>query len=413
MTATQKKLSLKKNMLWNATGSLCNLGCQWFMTVIIVRLSDNYADAGLFALAMSVYGIFLPIAQYRMYIIQISDTEGKHTPGEYLAFRIITCLIALVLCMGYAAITCEVGSLLPIFFYGLYKTAGQLIDVLHASDQVHDRMDYIGISLCLQGVLALLCFALLFGLTKNLSLTLASMALAVLLIGVFYDLPRTKSLAPLKVGITPEKVRFLLIHCLPVVIGGIAFSASPQLPRQLLFMIEGDTALGIYASVAAPITVIQMGASYIYYPFLTYLSKSYADHDRSAFLSMMAKTTVGIAGLGVIAAVLLELFAVPLLVLLYGASISSYGYLVLPLLVSAILTGYVWFLNDLLIALRNFKAVLVSSIAELITALSLSIPLIHAFSMNGATFATIAACIICTVVMALAFIRMIRANFRK
>ncbi len=413
MAANQKKLSLKKNMLWNATGSLCNLGCQWLMTVIVVRLSDNYADAGLFALAMSVYGIFLPIAQYRMYIIQISDTEGKHTSGEYLAFRIITCLIALVLCMGYAAITCAVGSLLPIFFYGLYKTAGQLIDVLHASDQVHDRMDYIGISLCLQGVLALLCFTLLFGLTKNLSLTLASMALVVLLIGVFYDFPRTRSLAPLKVSITPEKARFLLIHCLPVVIGGIAFSASPQLPRQLLFMIEGDSALGIYASVAAPITVIQMGASYIYYPFLTYLSKSYADRDRSAFLSMMAKTTVGIAGLGVVAAMLLELFAVPLLVLLYGESISAYGYLVLPLLVSAILTGYVWFLNDLLIALRNFKAVLVSSIAELVTALALSVPLIHAFSMNGATFATIAACIICAVVMAVAFVRMIRANFRK
>lgn len=404
-------LSLRQNMFWNAFGSLCNLGCQWLMTVVIVRLSDNFIDAGLFALAMSVYGIFLPIAQYRMYIYQISDTKGENTPGEYLVFRVITCTVALVLCIIYAAATCSLDAIAPIALYGLYKTANQIIDVLHASDQMYARMDYIGKSLCLQGLGAFACFVGMYAITKNLNLTLAAMALAVLLVGVFYDAPRTKKLVSVRPSITWKKVRFLALTCLPVVIGGIAFSAAPQLPKQFLFMLQGDSALGIYASVAAPIAIIQMGASYIYYPFLTYLTNYFERGNRKQFLGLILKSILAIAFLGVICALLLEWLAVPLLVLMYGESIASYAYLVQPLLASAIITGYTWFINDLLIALRNFRAVLISSILELAVALAASMPFIGSFGMNGVTFTTIAACTAALLAMACSLALQLRKRF--
>lgn len=404
-------LSLRQNMFWNAFGSLCNLGCQWLMTVVIVRLSDNFIDAGLFTLAMSVYGIFLPLAQYRMYIYQISDTRGENTPGEYLVFRVITCTVALMLCIIYAAATCSLDAIAPIALYGLYKTANQIIDVLHASDQMYARMDYIGKSLCLQGLGAFACFVGMYAVTKNLNLTLAAMALAVLLVGVFYDAPRTKKLVSVRPSITWKKVRFLALTCLPVVIGGIAFSAAPQLPKQFLFMLQGDSALGIYASVAAPIAVIQMGASYIYYPFLTYLTNYFERGNRKQFLGLILKSILAIAFLGVICALLLEWLAVPLLVLMYGGSIANYAYLVQPLLASAIITGYTWFINDLLIALRNFRAVLISSILELAVALAASMPLIGSFGMNGVTFATIAACTAALLAMAYFLVLQLRKHF--
>lgn len=403
-----KKLNLRQNMLWNACGSLCNLGCQWLMTVLVVRLSDDYIGAGLFALAMSVYGIFLPIAQYRMYIYQISDTKQENTPGEYLAFRVITCTVALILCILYAILTCSLGAVIPIALYGLYKTANQIIDVLHAADQVHERMDYIGKSLCLQGIGSLICFISVYSLTKNLNLTLAIMAAAVLLIGIFYDLPRTKDLVVIHFGITAKKVRVLATSCLPIVIAGIAFSAAPQLPKQFLFTMAGDSALGIYASVAAPIAIIQMGVSYIYYPLLPPLTNFYEKGDFKHFKKLMAKLTVAIAILGIACALLLEWLATPLLVLIYGESISGYTYLVQPLLLSAIVTGCCWFINDLLIALRNFKAVLISSIIELVVALTTSTAFIALFDMNGVTFATIAACIASILVMVFALIVQIR-----
>ena len=62
-----KEVSLKRGMVVNSIGSLTGLGCQWLITIVVVRLANGFDDAGLYSLAMSVYGIFGPLAQYRMY----------------------------------------------------------------------------------------------------------------------------------------------------------------------------------------------------------------------------------------------------------------------------------------------------------------------------------------------------------
>lgn len=76
-------------------------------------------------------------------------------------------------------------------------------------------------------------------------------------IGVIYDYPRSNRISAIKLGITQAKVRAFLCGCLPIVLGGIAASAAPNIPRQYLSYTFGDSALGIYASVAAPVAIIQ------------------------------------------------------------------------------------------------------------------------------------------------------------
>ena len=45
-----KQLSVKANMLWNSIGSMTYLACQWLITIVVVRLSSGYEDAGLLSL---------------------------------------------------------------------------------------------------------------------------------------------------------------------------------------------------------------------------------------------------------------------------------------------------------------------------------------------------------------------------
>ena len=116
-----KPLSMKKNMAWNTVGSFTNLVAQWLITVIVVRISSGFDAAGLYSLAVSVYGIFAPIAQYRMYTYQISDTQHENSVGEYFTLRIITNAMALVGCFGYAVFTCPLSALPEILLFGLYK----------------------------------------------------------------------------------------------------------------------------------------------------------------------------------------------------------------------------------------------------------------------------------------------------
>lgn len=409
----EKQLSIKQNMLWNSFGSLVNLGAQWLMAVLLVRLANGYEAAGIFSLAVSVYTIFGSIAQYRMYAYQVSDVKNENTVGEYLSFRFITSAVALALCVAYSLLTCSQDSWLAIVLYGVYRTVMLAIDVFHACDQRHHRMDYIGKSLALQGVTSLVSFIGVFIVSSSLELAILSMVVAVFAVGLLYDLPRTKTLESIVLGISRKKVIYLLISCFSIVLAGVIASATSTIPRQYLSFSMGNEMLGVYASVAAPVAIIQMGASYVYNPLLGYFSEYYAARDSKAFFGLMMKSTLLIAASGVACAIALAFFGGPLLILVFGESIAPHVYLLLPLVVFAVLTGYSWFINDLLIGLRNFKATFLGCVVAFVAVILCMVPLVHLFGMNGVTFAGIASSVLGIMVMLLMLCKQLGAWFRS
>ena len=359
---SDKVLSIKSNILWSSIGSIIGLSCQWLISVLVVRLSFGFSDAGLYSLSMSVYGIFFPIAQYRMYTYQVSDVNGENTVGEYLSFRLLTILLSLVLTFAYSLFTCRPASVFCILLYGLYKSANQLIDVLHAADQQFSRMDYVGVSLALQGALSLVFFCVALSCFRSVPLAIFAMFIAVVLVGWFYDLPRTSALTSIVVGISRNKAKRLLITCLPAVVAGIAVSASSSIPRQYLSSALGDSALGVYSSIAAPIAIIQMGVSYLYNPLLGYFSKSHSDKDRRSFFRLCFACLLGALIIAVVFGIGFEVFGNSLFSFVFGDEILPFMYLVPPMIASAVLTGLMWLVNDLLISFRYFSHTLVAGV---------------------------------------------------
>lgn len=409
----RQPLSIRRNMLWNSAGSIFNLMCQWLITVLIVRLSDGYDAAGVYSLATSVYSTFSSFAQYRTNTYQVSDVRGEYTPGEYFAFRTLTCTAALIVIAIYGALTCRIESLPAILLYTLYKLAALLINVFHSTNQQARRMDYIGKSLSLQGISSLVLFALVFAMTHSLELTLLSMTAGVVVVGIFYDYPRTSMLATIKPGISRAKALHLLARCAPAVIAGVAISAAPSIPRQYLAAVAGDSALGIYASVAAPVAIVQMGATYVYGPLLSYFSEYYANQDWKGFRRLLLQSLGGIAVVGGVCALGVELFGEPLLSLVYGESIVEYLYLMQPLVLCTVVTGVMWFMNDLLVSVRGLRATLVGSIIALSVSLLVMVPAVGSLGMNGVTVANLASTLSSTVFMFICVIILVRPRAKK
>lgn len=381
-----KPLSIRQNMIWNSIGSIVNLGSQWLISVLLVRFAGGYDAAGFYSLAMAVYGIFAPIAQYRMYTYQVSDVRNENTTGEYLAFRLITDAAALISTGVYMILTCEAASWGVIFLYSVYKISSTVIDVLHACDQQNHRMDYIGQSLALQGIVSLILFCVLYITTRSLEVTLLAMTVGVGLIALLFDYPRAKQFGPIVINISAKKSAHLLVKCLPIVLAGIAVSATPSIPRQYLTSVMGESALGIYTSIAAPVAIIQMGASYIYNPLMGYFSERYAAGDKVGFIRLFALSAGAITLIGAICALILSWLGEPLLVIVFGESIRPYVYLLIPLVGFAFITGFSWFLNDLLISLRCFRGATVSGIIGFIVMLIVVAPVVDAFGMAGVTY---------------------------
>ncbi len=70
MTNNPKTLSVKQNMVWNMVGSAIGLACQWAISIIVVRLATDMESAGLYSLAVSVYGIFF--AHSKLWHVHVS-----------------------------------------------------------------------------------------------------------------------------------------------------------------------------------------------------------------------------------------------------------------------------------------------------------------------------------------------------
>lgn len=405
---TSEAITLKQNMLWNSFGSLSFLGCQWLITILVVRLSGGYEAAGMLSLAMSVYNIFSSIAVYRMYTYQVSDVSHENSVGEYFAFRIATCVIALTLIAIYSVLTCPQEAVAAILSYSVYRVANLLIDVLHGLDQQNRRMDYIGKSLAMQGGISLVLFCAIQYHFCDLAISFAVMTLGIVAIGFFFDLPRSSAFEKLNVGISLRKTKYLLCHCFSIVVAAAALGVAPAISRQMLSILDSPDALGIYSSVAAPVAIIQMGACYIYNPLLGYFSEAFQRKDILQVRRLLCKAAIGIAFIGAIGAVAFALFGEPLLVLMFGDSIAQYSYLMMPIIGCSVLTAFVWFLNDILVSLRCFKGSLAGGLCSALLCYPLSTLFIHELGMNGVSATHIFSYTISIIVMLFVLLGLVR-----
>ena len=88
---SEKKLSVYENLIWNTIGSFTYLICQWLLTLIVVRVSDGFGNAGNLALAISVTNIFFNLACFNVRPYLISDLENKFSSEQYCSLRIFSC----------------------------------------------------------------------------------------------------------------------------------------------------------------------------------------------------------------------------------------------------------------------------------------------------------------------------------
>lgn len=380
-------------MAWNSAGSFFNLLCQWLITVLVLRLSVGYDAAGVYSYVMSVYLIFAPVVDYRLYVYQISDLHGEHTLGEYLGLRLITGGLGIVLLMAYSLVTSASDLLLPIFCYALYKVAATTLDAVHGFEQVRGRMDYIGISYALQGLVTIVVFAGVFAATQNLTLALFCLFLGMCAVGVFYDLPHGRYFTEFKVGISWPKTKRMLVRCAPAVIAFVTISGATSVPRQYLMVAMGEAALGAYGTMAAPMAIVQTGAAYIYNPLLGYFTDAYERGDGARFWKLMGLVVAGIVAIGVVCVVGVELFGEFLYTLVYGSRVADYVYLLPPLVGGSLAIAFLSFMDSLAAAVRLFKINLAGGGIALAVSLAAMVPLVAAFQLNGVTFAVVLSCL--------------------
>lgn len=407
-------MELKKNILWNSVGSLYYLGMQWLTTVLVVRLSGNYEDAGLYSLAISITNIFYIVAMYNVRNFQVSDINGQYQNEDYIAHRITTIILALIACMIFvAAVYREVYTICVIVCYMVFKSGESLVDVLHGIDQKEERMDIIGKSYLIRGTVMIVVFILTELLTKNLFLVVAAMAAATIVLCFQYDVRTTYRHFPFRIRFRKEKIRSLYTDCFPFLIYGIALNLISSIPRIMVEKMYGKELLGYYASVATPAVIVQSMANVIFMPFVTVFTKYYTTMQKSRFEKLAVKMTGFCVGLGVIfyfGSAFAGRFILEK-ILYRDSSIGPYCYLLNSTMICTTLVAVIWLLVIFMTIGRANRALEVVSAAGVISEIGFSLVLIDKNGIDGINQSLICTYVIIIAGMGIVIYRMLKKHF--
>ena len=399
-----KEKSLKSNIIWNSIGSFVYLFCQWLLTFLIVRLSDNLEDAGNLSLAISITNIFFNIACFNLRPYLVSDNTNEYSVEDYSTFRFYTIIFSFIACYIYILLfNYNTTQIICIMFYMIFKIGEAIVDLFHAFEQRKNRMDIGGISLLVRGILSTLLFIIGVKLFNNMNIAI----LLMIIVTFSYDKINANKFEKIKINLKNKKSINLFMKFLPLAIGTFLSSLSASLPRQILEKTSGAEVLGIYATIATPAVIVQVAASYIYNPLLVTFSDFKKDNDYKGFTKVLIKSLFVVFCLSLVCYIGSLFFSEIGLRILYGERISKYYELFSIIIIYTSLTGFMFFGHNILIILRKIKELLLIYFIGFITCLITSTYLIKTYNMNGVSYSLITFTIIIIICMFIVIIRSI------
>ena len=399
-----EQLPLRTNIIWSSTGSLTKTMCNWLITIAAVRLSSGFDTAGVLALAMSISNLVVPIAEYRLRTVQVTDVRGEHTARQYLGMRVLSSAAAMIIGAVYTLVTSKLSLFLVITVYCASQVIATFLEGFPATEQRHMRMDYIGISYLLQGGGGLIAFIVGISLLDSLLAAVSLLTLITLVIAVAYDIPRARRFGSIRPVIDWRDAGLTFARLFPLAMVTAALSVVTLVPRQYLDTHLGSEALGIYASVAVPAVIIQASAAYIYTPILGRLIELLTTRKRKA-LTLLARILALFIGVGALAAIAFRIAGEWFLTLLFGVQIAPYTYLIQPALVLSLITAFVWFANDILLGLRDYLGCFLGGVVAAAVTVLITGPFTRIFGLNAPSAVGIAASASALVLMGWFFAR--------
>ena len=309
----------ERNVLWNTLGSAIYALTSMLLGAAVTRVLG--ADVGgIFFFAFSTFGQQMFIAAYfGMRPIQVTDTAGRHSFGDYQSFRFLTCFGALAAAAVYAFGFEKAGMARTVLLLMvLYKVLDGYADCCDSEFQRQGRLYLTGKSNAFRTLLSVgIFFAIMLG-SRDLVLScigaVLGQAAGIVLFCLiplqgFPALDRTVH-AGSRAALFHESKWLFLSAFLDLYI----FAASKYAVNR--YMTSADNSY--YTTIFIPTSVINLMANFVIRPVLTVLSGDRDRGDRDHFLRTVYRLAGLILGLTLLGMGAAALLGIPVLSLLVG-----------------------------------------------------------------------------------------------
>lgn len=405
---------MKKNLqaLQNVFGNVIYLAAQWWMTIIVAKMSTGYADAGTLALAITVTNIIYLIASYGMRSFQVSDVNNVYSHKEYVVSRYATIIASLIILVvylqagGYSFDTNRV-----ILLYMLYKVSEAYSDVCYGIQQRKDNFNVICLSLCMKGMVNVVCFSISYAITKSLNVSILYVVVGCCLINLLYDRRRIIEYEDVKYSKwSANNIFKLLKETAPLMITLMLPQILVAIPRLIFEKKYSRELLGIYSSISTPTALITTFVSCAIMPFIPLMAEYYYEGEERKQIGIQVKCIMICLGLGLAAMVCSILCGDMVLTLLYGEKVTAFMNVFYLIIISTVLSAIIMCLNSVYIAMRKVGHLVSCLAVGTSVCACISYKMVEKYAMSGVAYAMIVSQIVEIVLLWVFFMRLIRAN---
>lgn len=407
-----KQKSFSYNLMWNSIGSFSYLFSQFTLVAITVKLSSNFENSGIISLAISIANIFYTIAHANSRPYLVSDTKRSHEDSYYVGFRILTSVLAFILCFVYILFfSYTVQQMWSIMLYMLFRIIEVIADLMHAFGQREHRMDIGGKSLLLRGILSFIAFVVTLMLTNDINLSIVSMIVVTFLVIYLYDYPQVKKFTKFQAKFDFQEMKMLFYKLFPLTVASLLSIVAFVIPRQILEKMEGINAFGIYTAIATPAVFVQVAATYVFNPMIVTFAEYINNKQKRAFLSLFYRTSFALVAISIASLIGIYFLGDVVLKIVFNQEILEYSDLFIVIILLSCLNAFVLFLWNILVIFRSLKYMFIIYVVGFLFVLVASTWFIDVFGMNGVSLVLIVYCLFVIAGMLLVLANEIRTKF--
>ena len=377
-------MDLKKQAVPYIIGNIVYLIALWLLTVITTQLL-GYEDVGALTLAMTIGNVVVNIQLYGVRGFQGSDMAFHYKSNEYVWTRVITIIAGLVIGVLICFLTgYSVQLSYTIVLFLLIKTSETFSDVLFGNIQRVGRLDLAGYSMCIRGFLIVLFF--LFGVFffKKLNGALLIVALSVIMLSLFIDLPFHYKAIPESDRASLTSLLGILKDCFPLFLTAVIPICIIAFPRIILERFYGTVILGFYGNVSTPALLLITLIPPILTTLLPAYGNSYVTKNHYNILRIWKNSVFVTIALSIVCFLGTRLLAERLMVWLYTEKILPYVYYLYFIMIAMALYALIMCNNTALVSMRKNRVILITSILGFVVCLLLSLPLVRNYGIDGA-----------------------------
>ena len=376
--------NLKKNTIWNIIGTGINAFASLIFMIIVTRIND-VNEAGIFTFAFSLATLFNVIGTYAGRIYQVTEKKDISN-NEFLVNRLITCLIMMIIAIGYVILKkYELNKIIIVVLLCIWKMLEAFSDVIYAFLQKNDELYKVGVTLTIKNILGIAVFLVVDLITKNLIISILSFIIVYTLVMIFYDFIQADMRKQIKGRVEKKNVLDIFVKGFPTFCVTFLNIYIINASKYAIDGLMADSYQAIFGIIVMPATLKILLAQFMVHPFLNIINNYVEKNDYKSVNKLLLKISACLFVIGVVAIVFCYFIGIYILEFVYGISLIDYNLCLSIILVGSIFSALTSVIITILIAMRYTVIQMIIYIVVTVCAYISSNILVQKFGVMGAS----------------------------